>query len=139
MKTKRKCRQCHCLQFAKCIAGLLHYYTCKTQVVSGILQFTRQNTAQLISQCDLCSCLFKTSSSKRELILLRAIIMSFATLRRLRYVVSILTRADVAASRKYVVGNGINASRALFANLGYSCNILHRNSNSEELNLIFAS
>ena len=66
--------------------------------------------------------------------------MSFATLRRLRYVVSILTRADVAASRKYVVGNGINASRALFANLGYSCNTLHRNSKSEkELNLIFAS
>ena len=42
--------------------------------------------------------------------------MSFATLRRLRYVVLILTRADVAASQRYVVGNRINASRALLAN-----------------------
>ena len=65
-----------------------------TQVVSGISQFTRQNTAQMISQRDLCSCLFKISSSIRGLILLRAILMSFATLRRLRYVVLILTRAD---------------------------------------------
>ena len=54
--------------------------------------------------------------------------MSFATLRRLLYVVLILTRADMAASQKYVVGNGINAPRALFANSGYSCNILHQNS-----------
>ena len=50
--------------------------------------------------------------------------MSFATLRRLRYVVLILIRADMAASQRYVVGNGINASRALFANSRYSCNIL---------------
>ena len=42
--------------------------------------------------------------------------MSFATLRRLRYVVLISTRADMAASQRYVVGNGINGSRALFAN-----------------------
>ena len=47
--------------------------------------------------------------------------MSFATLRRLRYVVLILTRADMEASQRYIVGNGINASRALFANLEYSC------------------
>ena len=40
--------------------------------------------------------------------------MSFATLRQLRYVVLILTRADMAASQKYVVGNGINASRTFF-------------------------
>ena len=66
--------------------------------------------------------------------------MSFATLRRLRYVVLILTKADMAASLRYVVENGINASRALFVNLGYSCNILHRNSNSgEELKLVFAA
>ena len=58
--------------------------------------------------------------------------MSFATLRRLRYVVLILTRADMAASQSYVVGNGMNASRALFANSGYSYNILHQNSISEE-------
>ena len=64
--------------------------------------------------------------------------MSFAALRRLRYVVLILTRADMAASQRYVVGNGINASRALFANSGYSCNILHQNSiRKEELNLVF--
>ena len=66
--------------------------------------------------------------------------MSFATLRQLLYVVLILTRADMAASQRYVVGNGINASRALFANSGYSCNILHQNSISkEELNLVFAA
>ena len=46
--------------------------------------------------------------------------MSFATLRRLWYVVLILTKADIAASPSYVVGNGINASRALFANSEYS-------------------
>ena len=63
--------------------------------------------------------------------------MLFATLRRLRFVVLILTRADMAASQRYVVGNGINASRALFANLEYSCDILHQNSISEkELNLV---
>ena len=50
--------------------------------------------------------------------------MSFATLRRLRCVVLILTRAGMAASQRYVVGNGINASRARFANSGYSCDIL---------------
>ena len=66
--------------------------------------------------------------------------MSFAALRRLRYVVLILTRADVAASQRYVVGNGINATRALFAYSGYFCNILHQNSVSEEeLNLVFAA
>ena len=66
--------------------------------------------------------------------------MSFATLRQLRYVVLILTRADMAASQRYVVGTGINASRALFANSGYSCNILHQNFISEEeLNLVFAA
>ena len=66
--------------------------------------------------------------------------MSFATLRRLRYVVSILTRADMAASQRYVLGNGVNASRAFFANSGYSCNMLHQNSISEEeLNLVFAA
>ena len=66
--------------------------------------------------------------------------MSLATLRRLRYVVLILTRADMAASQKYVVGNGTNASRASFAILGYSCNILHQSSISEkELNLFFAA
>ena len=64
--------------------------------------------------------------------------MSLATLRRLRYVVLILTRADIAALQRYVVGNEINASRALFANSVYSCNILHQNSISEkELNLVF--
>ena len=66
--------------------------------------------------------------------------MSFATLRRLRYIVLILTRADMATLQRYVVGNGINASRALFANSGYSCYILHQNSMSEEeLNLVFAA
>ena len=66
--------------------------------------------------------------------------MSFATLRRLRYVVLILSRADMAASQKYVFGNRINTSRALFANSGYSCSILHQNSISEEeLNLAFAA
>ena len=65
--------------------------------------------------------------------------MSFATIRRLQYVVLILTRADMAASQRYVVGNRINASRALFANSEYSCHILHQNSISEEeLNLVFA-
>ena len=59
------------------------------------------------SQCDLCSCLFETSSSIRGIILRRAILMSFATLRRLRFVVLILTRADVAPSQSDVVGNGI--------------------------------
>ena len=66
--------------------------------------------------------------------------MSFATLRRLPYVVLILTRADMAASQRYVVGNQIDACRALFASSGYSCNILHQNSISEEeLNLVFAA
>ena len=66
--------------------------------------------------------------------------MSFATLRRLRYVVLIITRADIAASQRCVVGNGINACRALFANSEYSCNTLHQNSISEEkLNLVFAA
>ena len=66
--------------------------------------------------------------------------MSFATTRRLQYVVLILTKADMAASERYVIGTGINASRALFANSGYSCNILHQNSISEEeLNLVFAA
>ena len=66
--------------------------------------------------------------------------MSFTTLRRLRHVVLILTRADMAASQRYVAGNEINASRALFANSEYSCNILHQNSISEkELNLVFAA
>ena len=36
-----------------------------------------------------------------------------STVRRLRYVVLILTRADMAASQSYVIGNGINAYRAL--------------------------
>ena len=58
--------------------------------------------------------------------------MSFATLRRLRLVVLILTGADMAASQRYVVGNGINASRVFFADSGYSCNILHQNSISEK-------
>ena len=58
--------------------------------------------------------------------------MPFATLRRLRYVVLILTRADMVASQRYVVGNEINASRALFADSEYSCNMPHRNSVSEE-------
>ena len=35
--------------------------------------------------------------------------MSVATLGDLRYVVLILTRADMAASQRYVVGNGPNA------------------------------
>ena len=66
--------------------------------------------------------------------------MSFATLRRLRYVVLILTRTDMAASQRYVVGIEINASRTLFANSGYSCNMLHQNSISEEeLNFVFAA
>ena len=66
--------------------------------------------------------------------------MSFATLRQLRYVVLILTRAGMAASQRHIVGNRINASRALFANSGYSCNILHQNSiGEEELNLLFAA
>ena len=66
--------------------------------------------------------------------------MSFATRRRLLYVVLILTRADMAASQRDVVGNGINVSRALFANLRYSCNILHQNSiGKEELSLVFAA
>ena len=66
--------------------------------------------------------------------------MSFATLRQLLYVVLILTRADMAASQRYLVGNSINASKALLANLGYSCNILHQNSIREEkLNLVFAA
>ena len=65
--------------------------------------------------------------------------MSFATLRRLRFVVLILTKADMAASQRYVVGNRINAFRALFASSGYSENILHQNSISEEeLHLVFA-
>jgi len=33
-------------------------------------------------------------------------------LRRIRYIVSILTKADMAASQRYVRGNGINTSRA---------------------------
>ena len=66
--------------------------------------------------------------------------MSFATLRQLQYKVLILTRADMVASQSYVVGNGINASRARFANSGYSCNILHQNSIIEkEVNLVFAA
>ena len=66
--------------------------------------------------------------------------MSFTTPRRSRYAVLILTRADMAALQRYVVGNGINASRAHFANSVYSCNILHQNSISEEeLNLVFAA
>ena len=66
--------------------------------------------------------------------------MSFATLRRLRYVVLILTRADMAASQRSVVENGINASRALFANSAYSCNILLENSIIEDdLNLVYAA
>ena len=66
--------------------------------------------------------------------------MSFATLRQLRHLILKLTRADMAASQRYVVGNGIDASKALFANLRYSCNILHQNSISEEeLNLVFAA
>ena len=65
--------------------------------------------------------------------------MSFATL-RLRYIVWILNRADMAALQRYVVGNRINASNALFANSEYSFNILHQNSISEEkLNLVFAA
>ena len=92
------------------------------------------------NQCDFCACLCETSSSMLELILLRAILMSFATLRRLRYVVLILTKADMAALQRYAVGNGINASRALFANSRYSCNILHQNLiGEEELNLVFAA
>ena len=63
--------------------------------------------------------------------------MSFTTLRRLHCVVLTLIRADMAASQSYVVGNRITASRALFANSGYSCNILHEISISEEeLNLV---
>ena len=58
--------------------------------------------------------------------------MSFATLRRLRYIVLILNRADVAALLRHVIGNGIHAFRALFANLEYSCKILHQNSICEE-------
>ena len=66
--------------------------------------------------------------------------MSLATLRRLRPVILILTRVDMAASQRYFVGNIINASRALFANSGYYCNILHQNFISEEeLNLVFAA
>ena len=66
--------------------------------------------------------------------------MSFATLRRLWYVVLILTKADMVASQRYVVGNGINGSGALFANSEYSCNILHQNFISEEeLSLVFAA
>ena len=66
--------------------------------------------------------------------------MSFATLRRLRYTVLVLTRTDMAASQRHVVGNRINASRALFANSGYSCNILHQNSiGEEELNVVVAT
>ena len=62
--------------------------------------------------------------------------MSFATLRRLRYVVLILTRVDMAALQRYIFGD----SRALFANSGFSFNILHQNSISEEeLNLVFAA
>ena len=81
------------------------------------------------SHCDFCSCLFDTSSSVRGLIL-----------PRLRYVVLIITKADMAASQRYVVENRIKASRALFANSGYSSNILHRNFISEEeLNLAFAT
>ena len=65
--------------------------------------------------------------------------MTFATLRRLWYVVLILNRVDMEALQRYVIGNRINASRALFAISEYSCNILHQNSISEEeLNLVFA-
>ena len=71
---------------------------------------------------------------------MRAILKSFATLRRLRYIVLKLTRADMAALQRYVIGHEIDASRALFDNSGYSCNILHQNSISkEELNLVFAA
>ena len=30
LKRPDRSKQCQCLQFAKCIPGLLHYYTCKT-------------------------------------------------------------------------------------------------------------
>ena len=30
LKRPDRSKQCHCLQFAKCIAGLLHYYTFMT-------------------------------------------------------------------------------------------------------------
>ena len=75
-------------------------YESLIQAVSEISQFTRQSTTQMIVKCDFCSCLFETSSSILGLILLRAILMSFATLRRLRYVVLILTRVDMAASQR---------------------------------------
>ena len=66
--------------------------------------------------------------------------MSFASLRRVRYVVLILTKADSAASQRYVVGNMIDAYRAFFTNSRYSCNLPHQNSISEEeLNLVFAA
>ena len=45
-------KQCHCLQFAKCIAGLLHYYTCKKTSI-----FTKMQNYLLVSflppKCDL--------------------------------------------------------------------------------------
>jgi len=41
--------------------------------------------------------------------------MSFATLRRLRYIVLLLTRGDVAASKTHVAETGINTLRAHFA------------------------
>ena len=62
--------------------------------------------------------------------------MSFATPRRLRFVVLMFSKANMAASQRHIVGNGINSFRALFANSGYSCKILHQNFISkEELNL----
>ena len=73
-------------------------------MVSGISQFIRQNTAQMIV-----SVIYALLSSKQAhqyggLILLSVILMSFAALRRLRFVVLILARADMAGSQRYVVG-----------------------------------
>ena len=38
----------------------------------------------------------------------------------------------MAASQRYVVGNGINASRVFFADSEYFCDILHQKSISEK-------
>ena len=46
-----------------------------------------------------------------------------------------MVRADIAVSRRYVVENGINESRAFFINFEYSLNMVHSNSIVEvELN-----
>ena len=77
----------------------------------------------MIGQCELCSWLFETGVTK---ILPREIPMSFATLRRLRYIVLILIRADMAASQRNAVRIRINTTTALFTNSVYYYNALNQ-------------